>query len=88
MDSYGLHEKLWQFSSGLLQKGFKIIEVSNSDQFLDVNISKTMPIVDKFILRASAKGEPEKITHLLNSIEYYAIKVGEKNYIPDRDKMI
>ena len=29
MDSYGLFEKLWQFSADLVWKGFKILEVCN-----------------------------------------------------------
>ena len=34
-DSYGKFEKLWQFSSYLIQHGCKIIEVNNSDNFLN-----------------------------------------------------
>ena len=34
-DSYGKFEKIWQFSSYLIQHGCKIIEVNNSDNFLD-----------------------------------------------------
>jgi hypothetical protein len=88
MDSNGRHEKLWQFSSELLQKGFKILEVSGDEKFLDINIPKAEPIPDKFILRATATGKPENITHLLNGIEYHAIKVGDKIYIPDKDKRV
>ena len=32
-DSNGRFEKLWQFSSCLVQKGFKIVEVGNADKF-------------------------------------------------------
>jgi len=88
VDSYGLHEKLWQFSSQMLQKGFKVIEVSNAEKFLDVNITKAAPDMDKYILRASTEGEPERITHLLNGVEYHAIKVEGKIYIPDREKKV
>jgi hypothetical protein len=87
MDSNGRYEKLWQFSSELLQKGFKILEVSNDEKFLDINIAKTEQ-TDKFVLRATASGMPENITHLLNGIEYHAIKVGGKIYIPDKDKRV
>ena len=34
-DSNGRFEKLWQFSSYLVQKGFKIVEVGGVDKFLD-----------------------------------------------------
>lgn len=40
LDCYGMFEKLWQFSSFLVQKGLKVLEVSNSDKFLDSNIPR------------------------------------------------
>ena len=52
-DSYGKFEKIWQFSSYLIQHGCTIIEVNNSDNFLDY---KNLPLLtkpsDKIILRA------------------------------------
>ena len=51
-DSYGKFEKLWQFSSYLIQHGCKIIEVNNSDNFLNY---KKLPLLteqsDKIINR-------------------------------------
>ena len=83
----GLFEKLWQFSAYLIPKGFKIIEASNDEKFLDVNISKAPPEPGKVILRAQAAGKPENVTHILNGIAYHAVKVGGKVYIPDKDKI-
>ena len=40
IDSNGRHEKLWQFSAYLVQKGFKIVEVGSDDKFLNGNIPK------------------------------------------------
>lgn len=88
MDSNGMFEKLWQFSSLMVQKGFKIIEVGSDEKFLDVNIEKSDFISDKIILRADAKGKPETITQTLNGTTYNAIKVGEKIYIPDREGIV
>ena len=34
LDSFGKFDKLWKFSSFLITKGFKIIEVSADDKFL------------------------------------------------------
>jgi hypothetical protein len=85
MDSNGKYEKLWQFSSELLQKGFKILEVSNDERFLDINITKTEP-TDKIVLRATATGKPENATHLIDGVTYYAVKVDGKIYIPDKEK--
>ncbi len=53
MDSYGIFEKLWQFSAFMVQKGFKIIAVGNDETFMDGNIERqTEPLTDKIILRA------------------------------------
>lgn len=86
MDSNGMFEKLWQFSSFLLQKGFKVLEVSTDDKFLDINIPKAEADTDKFFLRANAKGKPESITYELNGTVYTAVKVGDKIYVPDKTK--
>ena len=40
MDCYGMFEKLWQFSSYLLQKGLKVLEVGNESKFTDGNIDR------------------------------------------------
>jgi hypothetical protein len=86
MDSNGKYEKLWQFSSELLQKGFKILEVSNDARFLDGSITKTEREINKIVLRAYSTGKPENTTHLIDGVTYYAIKVDGKIYIPDKEK--
>ena len=35
VDSHGRFEKLWQFSSYLVNKGVKVLEISNGDKILD-----------------------------------------------------
>ena len=40
IECYGMFEKLWQFSSYLLQKGLKILEVGSDTKFLDGNIAR------------------------------------------------
>lgn len=84
VDSYGMFDKLWQFSSYLIQKGFKVLEVSDADKFLDGNITKTEADTDKFFLRAWVKGKPESITYEQNNTVYKAVKVGDKFYVPDK----
>ena len=60
MDSYGMFEKLWQFSAFLVEKGFDIIAVGKEDNFTDGNIERqTEPLPDKIILRAYAYGKPK-----------------------------
>lgn len=58
LDSNGRFEKLWQFSSFLVNKGFKIIEVTTSDKL----VYDPFPLIekesDKILLRSIAKGQP------------------------------
>lgn len=83
MDSNGLFDKLWQFSADLVKRGFKILEVGNEEKFLDGNFEKDTEISDKYILRANAKGKPIPTTFKVGNVEYHAIIVGERIYIPD-----
>ena len=85
IDSYGAYEKLWQFSSALIQKGCKIIEVSSDEKFMGGNISKLTEKSDKIILRATATGEPVRTTYDCNGIKYPALQVGDKIYIPNKE---
>lgn len=87
MDSYGAYEKLWQFSSALIAKGCRIIEVGSDEKFLDGNIPKLTEQSDKMVLRATAEGESEQTTYKFNDITYKALKVGDKIYIPDKSKI-
>lgn len=84
VDSNGLFEKLWQFSADLVQKGFKIIEVGNSDKFLEGQIDLSEPIPDKYILCANTKGKPTYTTLEVDGVQYKAICVKNRCYIPDR----
>ncbi len=84
MDSFGMYEKLWQFSSFFIQKGFQVLEVSSDEKFLDVNIKRANPCPDNMILRETGTGRPEKITYTLDGVTYHAVKLKEKIYIPDR----
>lgn len=57
IDSNGKFERVWQFSSYLVKKGFDILEVSKSENFTDRNIHCVQK-TDKILLRACQKGEP------------------------------
>ena len=58
LDSNGMFDAIWQFSSMLVQKGFKIIEVGNERKFTDGDFAKAEESRDKIFLRACAKGSP------------------------------
>ena len=88
LDSNGMFEKLWQFSSYLVSKGIKIIEASKIENMLDINIDKIQEDNEHIFLRANADGKPETITQAINGITYKAIKVADKIYIPDNTQTI
>ena len=59
MDSNGKFEKLWQFSSYMVSKGFKIIEVGDEDKFDDGNMPKVERDIVHVILHACKSGKLE-----------------------------
>lgn len=84
IDSNGMFEKLWQFSSYVIQKGFKVLEVGSDEKFIDVNIEKAEYDSEHIILRATQKGKPTVLTHTVNGVYYLAIQVEDKIYIPEK----
>ena len=83
LDSNGMFEKLWEFSSYLLQNDIKVLEVSKLENIIDINIEKVENDKEHFYLRATADGMPEYIEQNVNGVTYKAIKVADKIYIPD-----
>lgn len=73
IDSYGKFEKLWQFSSYMVSKGFKIIAVNKENEFNEGNISKIMPDAEKLTIQAYSKGKPITTDN--------KITIGEKTYL-------
>ena len=88
IDCVGKFEKMWQFSSYLVNKGLHVLEISNGDKFLDGNIPKTQEDKDHILLRANANGKPETISQTINGVTYKAIKVADKIYIPNKEERI
>ncbi len=88
MDSYGMFEKLWQFSSFLVQKGLKVLEVGNATKFMGGNIDRLDENSEKVFLRANSEGKPEYTTQTINGVTYKAVKVADKIYIPDRAQTV
>lgn len=80
MDSYGKFEKLWQFSSYMVSKGFKVLEVDNQDTFLDGNLPKVFDHKDKIMLRAYQEGKPNISTYTDNGKNYNKIIIQDGNY--------
>ena len=82
LDSNGLYDKVWQFSSFLIGKNFKILEVSNKDNMIDVNIGFADEDNNKILLRAVARGKPKYFYHVIDGQQYKAVQVKDKIYIP------
>ena len=79
LDSYGKFEKLWQFSSALVYKGCKILEVGSAEKFSDGNFPKADPDEDNLILRACAKGQPTKSDG--------KIQINGRFYFPEQEEL-
>ena len=88
IDCNGMFEKKWQFSSMLIQKGLKVLEISDAETFLDVNITPTEEDKEHIFLRANTDGRPKYIEQIINGIKYKAVQVADKIYIPDRTQTI
>ena len=58
LDSNGYFEKLWQFSSLLVQKSFKIIEVGNEEKFIEGDLPKVTVDKEHIILRSCCMVQP------------------------------
>ena len=59
LDSNGKFEKLWMFSSYLVQKDFKILEVGDKYKFVESTFPAVKEESNKIMLRAIDKGKPE-----------------------------
>lgn len=58
LDCNGAVAEIWEFSSFLIQKGFKVLEVGDDKKFADGNFKRIDFNPNKFIIRATAKGQP------------------------------
>jgi len=84
IDSNGMFEQLWQFSSYLVKKGLKVLEVGDEEKFLDVNISKAEQNNKQMLLRATGRGKPIYNDKTINGVVQRTLTVGEKSYIPQK----
>lgn len=52
IDSNGYFGQLWELSAFLIQKGFRVLEVSDDSKFLDGNIERAEKDTENLIIRA------------------------------------
>ena len=84
LDCNGKFEKLWQFSAFVISKGCKVLEVSNSGNFIDITLTKAEYDTKHIFLRAIQKGKPEYTTYSLNDTEHKAVRIDKHLYIPEK----
>ena len=85
LDSNGRFEKPWEFSSYVVNKGIKVLEVSKEENMLDVNITKVEQDNENLNLRTYDDGMPKYIEYNLNGTTYKAVQVADKIYIPNKE---
>lgn len=59
LDSNGMFEKLWMFSSYLVQRGFNILEVGANESIIESTFPAISKVSNKILLRGINKGKPE-----------------------------
>ena len=84
LDSNGMFDERWQFSSLLVRKGLKILEISTDEQFGDINIVKAPTNLSNMVLRGATKGKPLYTDTIINGKKEKVVNVGEKSYIPNK----
>ena len=87
IDSNGMFEKLWKFSSYMIKRDFEIVAVSRINEVLDVNIDRMEIDLERMGLRAYAKGRPIETTAEVGGTRYKAIMVEDKIYVPNRNSI-
>lgn len=89
LDCYGKFEKLWQFSSLLVQKGIQVLEVGKTDKFLAGQLDLIQKQdTNNLICRAIQKGKPQYTTYLQDGVQYKAVTIDNKAYIPDKTQTV
>ena len=88
VDCHGKFEKLWEFSSYLVGKGVKVLEVSNEDKFLDGNMKRAKEHPEYLYIQSAQRGQPARTTVAVDGKTYPAIEVCGRRYVPDREKVI
>ena len=80
LDSNGKFEKLWQFSSYLVEKGFKILQVGAKDKLIDASFPYVESESTKILMRCIYKGYPEIQEMAYQGVPSKAITIYDKIY--------
>ena len=81
IDSNGKFEKVWQFSSYLVKKGFTILAVGNIERFDFGNIPAADYDGKCLLLRACKAGKAEIVNKTININGRYYSEIEQKTFI-------
>ena len=59
VDSFGMFEKLWEFSKYLMDRGFRVIAVDREQFFVEGTLERVKEQSPKLMIRAIGKDEPK-----------------------------
>ena len=88
VDSHGRFEELWAFSSYLVSKGLKILEVSTEEKFLDGNMKQAKEHPEYLYIQSAQRGQPTKTTVTIDRKTYRAVEICGRRYVPDRNEVV
>ena len=88
VDCHGKFEKLWEFSSYLVNKGVKVLEVANGDTFLDGNMQRAKEHPEYLYIQSAQRGQPTRTTMTVDGKTYPAVEICGRRYVPDREKVV
>ena len=88
VDSHGRFEELWAFSSYLVSKSLKILEVSTEEKFLDGNMKQAKEHSEFLYIQAVQGGQPTRTTVMVDGKMYRAVEVCGRRYVPNREDVI
>ena len=88
VDSHGRFEKLCQFSSYLVNKGVKVLEVANGDTFLDGNMKRAKEHPEYLYIQSAQRGQHTRTTMTVDGKTYRAVEICGRRYVPDRNEVV
>ena len=88
VDSHGRFEELWEFSSYLVSKGLKILEVSTEEKLLDGNMKQAKEHSEFLYIQAVQRGQPTRTTVIVDGKMYGAVEVCGRRYVPNRKNVL
>ena len=88
VDSHGKFEKLWEFSSYLVNKGVTVLEVSNEDKFLDGNMKRAKEHPEYLYIQSAQRGKPTMTIETVDGKTYPAVEICGRRYVSDRNEVV